>query len=222
MNRNRLIKTQFRKWPIFLLGITFLFSSCQQLPSNAPQAEGQTQPKISEPISAVSDPQLTFGQHVGDWIEKVFPEYEQAEGDPMDAYPKYKTAKASLFSTLRRTNPISNRFGKAVYPRILLKTYQFEDEASLRMEIEAWLNGMQSSITDIKLGQIVTDLKSPLSLCAVLGTEFWVAQSGCVYDGKDWDITERRFFDFMRAEDAIYTFKIDCQGKINYFKSPRN
>ena len=165
---------------------------------------------------------MTFEEQVTQWIADIFPEFKRAAGDPMDAYPKYKSAQKNLFATLRRKNPVSNSFGRAVYMRILLKAYRFPDEATRKTEVEVWLNGMNSKTENIVLGQSVNDLKSPLSLCALIGNDFIVAQSGCVYAGPDWDKTEAGFFDAMKAGGASHTFKIGCKGKMTYLVGGTN
>ena len=88
--------------------------------------------------------------------------------DPMDAYPKYKTAQETVFSRIRMINPISNDYGKAVYPRVLLKAYRFASPVALTQEVTAWLNTLGSETKGIEIGQNVKSVKSPPLLCAII------------------------------------------------------
>lgn len=217
------MKYRILVWTFSFCIATMMFS-CQseKKPSNSSgkQDAHGTLPDLNATQNGTSTvagtQQKTFEEQVSQWIADIFPEFKRATGDPMDAYPKYKTAQKSLFATLRRNNPVSNDFGKAVYMRILLKSYRFGDQKAMQTEVETWLNGMNSKTENIVLGQSVKDLKSPLSLCALVGNDFIVAQSGCVYAGPDWDKTEAGFFDAMKAAGASHTFKIGCEGEITY------
>ena len=214
----------------FSFCIAALIFGCQSQNNSTPKTDRQNQTEPLPDLDAAQNgtsatieaQEKSFEEQVSQWIADIFPEFKRSAGDPMDAYPKYKTAKNSLFATLRRNNPISNDFGKAVYMRILLKAYRFGNEKDQRSEVEAWLNGMNSATANIVLGQSVKDLKSPLSLCALVGDDFIVAQSGCVYAGPDWDKTEAGFFETMKAAGASYTFKIGCSGEISYLIKGQN
>lgn len=155
---------------------------------------------------------LNFVQQLDQWQADIFPDYKTVEMDPMEAYPKYDGAKETLFRRLRMSNPISNSYGKAVYPRLLIKAYRFGDAASLTKDVEAWLNTLGSATKNIELGQNVKAVKSPPLLCAVIQNDFLVVQSGCVYEGKEWDATVALFFEKMKASGAAYAWQIHCNG----------
>jgi hypothetical protein len=155
---------------------------------------------------------LTLAQQVEQWSLEIFPEYKVVEMDPMEAYPKYKTAQETIFSRLRMKNPISNAYGKAVYPRLLIKAYRFAAPTALTKEVEAWLNTLGSATQGIQLGQAVDAVKSPPLLCAVVNNDFLVVQGGCVYDGAEWTATKALFFKTLETQGAIYTFEVQCKG----------
>jgi hypothetical protein len=155
---------------------------------------------------------LTLGQQVDQWTLEIFPDYKKVEMDPMEAYPKYKTAQETIFSRIRMKNPISNAYGKAVYPRLLLKAYRFTSPTTLTQEVEAWLNTLGSATTGIELGQSVKALKSPPLLCAIIENDFFLVQAACVYEGKEWAATKDRFFQAMSSQGASYVWQVKCEG----------
>lgn len=155
---------------------------------------------------------LTFAQQVTQWSSDIFPDYAPVEMDAMEAYPKYKNASETIFRRLRVKNPISNDYGKAVYPRVLIKAYRFASTTALTKDVEEWLNSLGSEIKNIELGQSVKKVKSPPLLCAVVDNDFIVAQWGCVYQSKEWTATEALFFEKMKFSGAAYAWKIKCDG----------
>jgi hypothetical protein len=155
---------------------------------------------------------LTLAQQVEKWTIEIFPDYKKVDMDPMEAYPKYKTAQETIFSRIRMKSPISNAYGKSVYPRLLLKAYRFASREALTTEVEAWLNTLGSEIKNIELGQAVKAVKSPPMLCAVVENDFFAVQAACVYDGKEWTATEELFFSSLANQGAAYTWKIKCNG----------
>jgi hypothetical protein len=155
---------------------------------------------------------LSLGQQVAQWTLEIFPDYKVVEMDPMEAYPKFKTAQETTFSRIRMKIPISNAYGKAIYPRLLLKAYRFANEQVLALEVEAWLNTLGSATHDIQLGQNVNSVKSPPLLCAVVGNDFFLVQAACVYEGKEWTATEQLFFATLNGQGASYAWKVKCDG----------
>ncbi|MFN8394621.1 MAG: hypothetical protein U0176_08120 [Bacteroidia bacterium] len=160
---------------------------------------------------------LGLPEQVDQWITEIFPEYKVVELDPMDAYPQYKGSQQTIFKRLRMKNPISNSYGKAVYPRVLMKAYRFIAPSALTKDVEEWLNSLGSTTKGIELGQEGVSVKSPPHLCAVVGNDFLVVQSGCIYEGPEWSATKKLFFDKMREQNAAYAFEIQCDGgKVSY------
>lgn len=155
---------------------------------------------------------LTIEQQLAQWSAEIFPDYKAVEMDPMEAYPRYKSAQGTAFSRIRMKNPISNDYGKAVYPRVLLKAYRFATPTALTTEVEAWLNTLGSETKNISLGQHVKAMKSPPLLCAIVASDFFVVQSACVYAGKEWSATEELFFKTLNGQGAAYAWKIQCDG----------
>ena len=129
----------------------------------------------------------------------MFPDYKTVEMDPMEAYPKYDGAQETVFRRIRMINPISNSFGKAVYPRLLMKAFRFGSAAALTKDVETWLNSLGSATKGIEIGQDVKAVKSPPLLCAVVNMDFLVLQTGCVYEGKEWTASIAHFFERMKA-----------------------
>ncbi|HEX2901074.1 MAG TPA: hypothetical protein VHS96_15250 [Bacteroidia bacterium] len=162
--------------------------------------------------TTTSGKQLTLGQQVDAWATELFPDYKVVEMDPMEAYPKYKGAQDEVFKRLRMKNPISNSYGKAVYPRVLLKGYRFIAPSALTKDVEEWLNSLGSETKGIQLGQAVKAVKSPPLLCAVIGNDFLVVQGGCVYEGPEWTASKKLFFEKMRMYGASYAFQVKCDG----------
>jgi hypothetical protein len=161
--------------------------------------------------------QLTFAQQLDQWATDLFPDYKTVEMDPMEAYPLYDHAKETHFKRLRMKNPISNSYGKAVYPRVLLKAYRFGSSADLAKDVEAWLNSLGSPTKGIQLGQDVKEVKSPPLLCAVVGNDFLVAQMGCVYEGEEMTASIGLFMEKMKAAGASYLWQIKCKsGELVY------
>lgn len=156
--------------------------------------------------------QQTFDQLVEQWAMELFPDYKTVEMDPLEAYPKYKGAQTTRFRRLRIKSPISNHYGKAVYPRILMKVYRFAAPSALTHDVEQWLGSLGSEKQDIQLGQAAQSLKSPPLLCAVVGSDFLVVQWACVYDGKEWMANMELFFSKMEDYGASYAFEIQCKG----------
>lgn len=196
---------------------------------SSPTPQSHEKPQGIEPhadqgviqINATQGRQMSFQTLVAQWTNAIFSEYKKVEMDPMEAFPKYKTAQEIYFNRLRRKNPISNGFGKAVYPRVLLKAYRFGSEAALTKEVEAWLNDFEGSGGQLKLGQGGANLKSPPLLCAIIQQDFFVVQSACVYESKEWTATEELFEAIMKDEGANYIFKIGCKaGDLSYQFKP--
>jgi hypothetical protein len=160
---------------------------------------------------------LPFEDVVEGWVQGIFPDYKKVEMNPMDAVPQYKTAQKTLFYRIRRKEPISNAYGKAVYPRILVKAYHFAHKEALVKEVETWLNAQEGDTDNITLGSPVKNFKSPPLLCAVVGNDFWMVQFGCVYASKEWTATEELFFAKMTAVNAEYAWKVGCEaGEFSY------
>jgi hypothetical protein len=155
---------------------------------------------------------LTLGQQVQQWEQQIFPDYKRVEMDPMEAYPKYKTASETVFARIRMKNPISNAYGKAVYPRLLIKAYRFASPQVLALEVEGWLNTLGSETKGIELGQDVKSVKSPPLLCAVVQNDFLLVQGACVYEGAAWLATEKLFFGTVNGQGAKYAWKVKCDG----------
>jgi hypothetical protein len=155
---------------------------------------------------------LSLGQQVDQWEQQIFPDYKRVEMDPMEAYPKYKTATETIFARIRMKNPISNAYGKAVYPRLLIKAYRFTNPQVLAMEVETWLNTLGSETKGIELGQDVKAVKSPPLLCAIVQNDFLLVQAACVYEGAEWSATEKLFFATLNGQGATYAWKVKCDG----------
>ncbi|MFM2376624.1 MAG: hypothetical protein RLZZ165_1721 [Bacteroidota bacterium] len=155
---------------------------------------------------------LPLSEQVDQWQHDLFPDYKIAEMDPMEAYPKYEGAQETIFRRMRRVRPISNSYGKAVYPRLLMKVYRFSSGETLAREVEAWLNTLGSATKGIRLGQDVRSVKSPPLLCAVVQNDFLVVQTGCVYEGEEWSASVSRFFERMKAMGAAYAWQVKCDG----------
>jgi hypothetical protein len=160
---------------------------------------------------------LTFTEQVDAWAAELLPDYKTVDMDPMEAYPKYDGAKETIFRRLRMKNPISNSYGKAVYPRVLVKAYRFPSEAALTKDVEAWLNTLGSTTKNIQLGQSVKAVKSPPLLCAVINNDFLVLQLGCVYEGQELTDTVTLFFEKMKTWSAAYAWQVKCKtGELKY------
>lgn len=196
---------------------------------SSPTPQTQEKPQAISPkpdngiiqINETKGRQMSFQTLVAQWTNAIFSDYKKVDMDPMEAFPKYKTAQEIYFNRLRRKNPISNGFGKAVYPRVLLKAYRFADEKALTKEVEAWLNEFEGSNGKLKLGQGGVNLKSPPLLCAIVQRDFFVVQSACVYEGKEWSEMEKLFQETMMDTGADYIFKIGCKaGDLSYQLQP--
>jgi hypothetical protein len=155
---------------------------------------------------------LSLAQRVDQWSNEIFPDYKKVEMDPMEAYPKYKSASETIFSRIRTKNPISNAYGKAIYPKLLLKAYRFGSQQALTKEVEAWLNSLGSATKEIQLGQHVDAVKSAPTLCAIIDEDFFLVQTACLQEGKEWTASKELFIQSFSSQGASYIWEIKCGG----------
>lgn len=155
---------------------------------------------------------IPLAEQLNLWATELFPDYAEIQMDPMEAYPKYKKAQLESFKRMRRKNTISNSYGKAVFPKILLKAYRFSEMKSLTEEVENWIGGLSPDSIKVELGQDVPALKSQPLLCAIIQKDLFVVQTGCVYDGEEWAKDKENFFEKMKVYGAAYAWEIQCNG----------
>jgi hypothetical protein len=220
-----------------LIGLaTFICVACTDTTSaNKPKAgylpdsTGET-PEQGGPGSAspASSPPLSQNdaafQAVNDArVAKVFVDWKQGTLDPMDALPQYKTALRTDIRRLLRNQPISNAYGKAVYPRILYKAYRFASAEALQTEVNAWLNSHKHDGGDIRLGKQVKTFKSVPLHCYTTATDLVIVQWSCVYASTEWDGDVKRFFNAAREEQATFGWEVTCgTGEFLYQIQPVN
>lgn len=190
--------------------------------SVAPGDPAATQPGTSQPGGApMSQNDADFRSLNDGRIAKVFVNWKSGTLDPMDAFPQYKTATRTDIRRLVRSQPISNDFGKAVYPRILFKAYRFASADALTTEVETWLNSHTHSGGAIQLGKPVETFKSPPLLCYTTDTDLVVVQWSCVYGGADWEADVKRFLGTANEDGATCIWEVTCgTGEFRYHKLP--
>jgi hypothetical protein len=177
----------------------------------APQPSGAPMSENDAAFAAVNDGR----------IAKIFVDWKVGPLDPMDAFPRYKTALRTDIRRLLRKQPVASSVGKAVYPRILYKAYRFGSAEALKAEVEAWLNSTSHGGGDIRLGAPVKSFKSPPLLCYMTETDFVVIQWSCVYGGAEWDADIKRFLQATQEEGATYVWEVMCgTGEFRYHKVP--
>lgn len=106
--------------------------------------------------------------------------------------PSTKARKTRVFKRLRMKNPITNSYGKGVYPRVLMKGYRFIAPSALTKDVEEWLNSLGSATKGIQLGQAV---KSSRRRCFVLWSAmiFWLCRAVAFMKGQNGQLPKSCF-----------------------------
>jgi|GEM_PF-2768675 len=191
--------------------------------TDASNSEGKPTPQLGQDTLVIGK-EKKLGASGGSFEDRnerlssvVFEGYSKVELDPMEAFPNFKTTRKSAFLKLRKSKSTSTQAGPKVYPRLLLKSYEFSDPAHLRTEFEAWVNGLEHAGSNFELGKPMSAVKTPPILCFM--TEKWLVmvQWSCQYQNAEWSILEKSFFDFGRKEGAIHLLAFSCEaGKVVY------
>ena len=162
----------------------------------------------------------TFSERVSSSEKQFFGEnYDLIGMDLLDKLPIFESATQSHYQKFRKKEPISNEYGKSIFPRPVFKAWEFRTRAELEKALTIWLNTMESSASPLELRQDVKAVKSPPFLCAATETELFILLSACVYQGAEWDRVRTAFKDYFSGEKVSLGFEVGCNaGELKYFK----
>ena len=217
--------------PFFVL--TFLFmcawltacggtSTADQAQVKSPESSEistSTNSQNNAPVVEAVREDETLSEVVDRLLTTVFPDFKEGKMDPFGTIPKFKTARSAIWKRMQRTKPIAIKKTNQAFPRFFLKAYRFPDKKELAKMVTEWLNGHESSQDNISIGDAVEAFKSPPLLCAISGNDFFIVQTGCVYESPEWDASKKAFFEFFDGEEAEYSWEVTCQaGKTIYVR----
>jgi len=211
---------------LFLFGAGLALSGCQEAPpATEPSAANQPasgSPDASQSIETVQTRTVSFSQRVQALCDTLFPEYREQELSPVDKMPRFPRANQSLYRQFRRSKPVRIEINPRVYPRVTLKAFRFADAKTADRTVDQFLNGHEHSRDTIVIGHPVEAFKSPPHFCAVLGSQFILLQTSCLYQHPTYDEMRKRFFAWVEGQaDVRYTWEVTCEaGKIDWRVTP--
>ncbi len=206
-------------WPTLFCALLFFFG-CQENSTSASSTSEAPAPQAdtSAAVEAVRDQPVTFKGRIEELCDTLFTDYKQQEMDPVDKFPRFNRSNQNVFRLYRRSQPIKSKVNPRVYPRLTLKAYRFGDEKSVDATVEEYLNGQESSADQIELGDNIEALKSPPQFCAILGSQFILLQTSCIYEHPTYDEMRERFFGWVESQaDVRYAWEVTCEaGRTEY------
>lgn len=165
-------------------------------------------------------PESTFSQHFTNLQNALFETaYDPDEMAEHEKKPFFSNSRHRMFQRMRIKKPIGSTAGSRIYPRHILKGYQFGTADEALKTVTKWLNDFEHSGDSISLGQSVKAIKSPPVLVAIRENEVFMLQTACMYTIGDWQRIRDAFLGMKQESTVQYVFTIGCNaGELTYQK----